>query len=415
MRLTTVHLLLSAGCAALLALGNQPAAASVTTLIDNGDPSNRVDVVFLGDGYTQTDLDNGVYDTHVQSYVDHQFGAPAFLADPFPRYKKFFNVHQVEVVSNESGADRPPLNDFRDTALDAKYWWDGVTERLLYVDASKANAARNAALAGTGITADMQYVTINDTKYGGGGGSWAVFAGGNSNAHDVALHEVGHSFSSLADEYEGDSGSHSPFEPFQANITVDPTGAKWAHWLGFDDPRGSNLDIGVFEGAHYFSQDIYRPSSNSKMRSLNIPFNAVSREKIILDIYDDVDPIDEHLDNSLTLFDPDELWVDVVDTDVILLEWTVDGILTAVTDEMFDIAAAGLGLGDHIVVARAYDGVLDHVGDESLLDLVRKDFGQLEQTIAWNITISVPEPSAVWLVLSAMLLAGKRSRIAQVK
>ncbi len=364
-----------------------PAAApALTTLIDNGPSSNRVDIVFLGDGYTQTDLDAGVYTSHVNAYLDYKF-EPSALADPFPRYRNFFNAHAIEVVSNESGADQPPNGIFYDTSLDATYFTSG-TERLLTVSTSKTNEQRNLGLAGTGITADTQYVVVNDTKYGGSGGTYAVFAGGNSSSKEIALHEVAHSFSRLADEYVSYNSPYTGGEPTEVNVTKDPNGAKWSHWLGYDDPRGSNLDIGVYEGARYYESGVYRPSLDSKMRSLNRPFDAVSREKLIQDIYRYVDPLDGFLSNSQTLVAPEELWVDVVDSEVILVEWSIDGTPSAANSgESFDVSLEGLAPGSYAILARAYDEVLDFANTGGALDLVRSGYSELEQFVSWDIVI----------------------------
>ncbi len=372
-----------------LLLLSQIARAQFETLIDNGRSSNRVDIVFLGDGYTQSDLDLGIYESQVTGYLDYMFDSSGVLADPFPRYQNFFNAHTIGVVSNESGADKPSQNVFFDTALDATYETRGI-DRLLSVDSVKASDQLNTGLTGTGVTADMQFITVNDTKFGGSGGVWATYAGGNSSAREIALHEVGHSFSSLADEYVSFSEPYVGFEPLQVNVTTDASGAKWSHWLGFDDPRGSNLDIGVYEGAFFYETEIYRPSLDSKMRSLDQAFDAVSREKFILDIYNYVDPVDDWLDNLLPIEDS-PLWVEVVDADVILVEWLVDGELVAgATGDTFNATDFGFGQGTYSVVARAYDEVLDHSLDGSLLDLVRRDFSRLEQEISWSLVVTAP-------------------------
>ncbi|MEX2016810.1 MAG: M64 family metallopeptidase, partial [Candidatus Hydrogenedentales bacterium] len=181
-----------------------PAAASHTTVINNGPNSNRVNMVFLGDGYTAAQI-NTAYPAHIVAMTNHMFNPPPanLTRDPYPRYKNYFNVHRVNVISNQSGADATPENIFRDTALDAQYFFDGATERLLYINDGKANTALNNGLADAGFTADIRMLTVNDTRYGGGGGTYAVYAGGNGSATEVALHELGHSFNGLADEYGG--------------------------------------------------------------------------------------------------------------------------------------------------------------------------------------------------------------------
>lgn len=346
------------------------------TTISNGPSRNRVDIVFAGDGYRSWEIAT-TYPNHVRALTDYMFSGD-LLSEPFGRYKNFFNVHRVNVVSAESGADDPSTNTFRNTALDASYLWDGVTQRLLYVSDSKTDAAIASALSGTGINAEMAFVTVNDAQYGGGGGRYSVYAGGNQSSLEIALHEVGHSFARLADEYDyGGPTTYSGGEPNQPNVTTDPTGAKWAHWLGYEQ-QGVGT-IGVYEGGLYSKFGIYRPSLNSKMNSLGQPFDAVSREQFILRIYDSVDPIDAHTDNSARLVNRDAVIVDVIDPAVIKVRWSVDG--RTIQDGgvyAFDLSDQGYGLGTFAVTALAYDDTV----------WVRTDLDKLQQTVTW--TIDVP-------------------------
>jgi hypothetical protein len=365
------------------------ARAAVTTLVDNGPPSNRVDIVFVGDGYTQANLNAGVYNQHIQSYVNYMFGPGTALNDPFDRYASFFNVHKIDVASAQSGADKPAEGIFVNTALDATYGSSGI-DRLLTINSFKANTLRNQNLAGTGITADMQLAVVNDTKYGGAGGSWAVFAGGNGSAQEIALHELGHSFANLADEYTDLAGSYVGPEPSEPNATKNPSGEKWSRWAGFDDPRGSNLDIGVFEGAMRYPTGAYRASFNSKMRSLGQPFDAISREAFILDIYDHVNPLDGWLDNSAPVVDS-TLWVDLVDSAVQAVQWYVDDLpAPGAVGESFDAATFGFAPGQYQVRAEVRDRVVDHVGDGGLLDLVRQNLDLLQESVTWTLTLLPP-------------------------
>ncbi len=368
-------------------------AQTLTTVVDNGPSSNRVDMVILGDGYTATDIANGTYAAHVGSYLNYKF-ANSLNSEPFYRYRNFFNVHAIEVVSNESGADIPPDNVFVDTALDAKYYFDGTTERLLYINTTKANIARNAGLSNSSFAAEVQDVTINSTKYGGGGGSYAAFAGGNFFASELALHEVAHSFNNLADEYVGSPGPYTGSEPFEVNVTKDATEVKWDRWLGYN--QAGIGTIGVYEGARYFNSGLYRPSINSKMRNLNQPFDAVSREKIILDIYDLVDPFDTWTNNDAPLTDPGHLSVTPIDEDVISIEWIVDDVLVPDANEnSFNLADFGFGIGEYLVTARGFDPM----GFDPIEGWVRTSQDSLEQLVFWNISVTVPEPSSFVLLL----------------
>jgi hypothetical protein len=365
----------------LLVLVSLPVSAAHTTIWNNGNSDNRVDVVFLGDGYTASQLGT-LYTQHIDSMLDHMFFEGE---DPFPRYRNFFNVHRVDLVSNQSGADIPPLGVFRDTALDSRYYFDGETDRLLYVNDAKAltvmfNEFRNGPFA-----PEMRIVTVNSTRYGGGGGAFAVYAGGNHSAPEVALHELGHSFSGLADEYGGRPGAYPGIEPIEPNITTDPTGQKWEQWLGYNQP-GVGV-IGAYEGGGYYDQGVYRPSLDSKMRSLGSPFDAVSREQIILDIYEYVDPLDAWLPNAAVVDGDDPLWVDVVDPDVIEVSWYVDGkLIKAAHGEAFSLRDHGFGNGQYQVTALAQDDT----------DWVRIRRDELQQSICWNVQI-VPEPQTAIL------------------
>lgn len=391
----------------LLATIAEPSlGATFTTIRNNGPSENRVDAVFLGDAYTQADLASGTYNNHINGYLDYQF-SNSLNSDPFFRYRNYFNIHKIDVVSNESGADVPVENIFRDTALGASYYYDGITERLLYINDYQANAVRDAAIAGSGWTAEMQYVIVNDTLYGGGGGAYAVYAGGNDFAKEVALHEIGHSFSKLADEYGGFDAPYIGGEPSEVNVTTNPTGNKWSRWLGYDQP-----DIGVigaYEGGRYYNTGIYRPSDNSKMRSLYRPFDAVSREKIILDIYALVDPLDSWLDNTAPLVNPNQLFVNPIDKGVINLEWFVNGnLIPTASQEKFNLRDFGYGAGDYVISARAFDPT----GFDPVNGWVRTNQSSLEQFVSWNVTYttSIPEPSTIFGLLALSALATNSAR-----
>lgn len=359
---------------------------TVTTVLDNGPSNNRIDLVFVGDGYQESEIDS-TYDGHVQDEIDYLFNGA--FRNPFPRYQNFFNAHRVNVISNESGADQPPNDIFRDTALDASYWWGGNVERCLYLNTAKANQAVSTALAGSSIDVDARLGLVNDDKYGGCGGSWAVYAAGNNAATDIGVHELGHSFGNLADEYWTNGTTYTGSEPGAVNLTSNPSTGKWDRWVGYNDPETPIGTIGYYEGGGYNQLGIFRPSINSEMRSLNRPFDAISREQFISKFYAEVDPLDGYLNNQFDLDNPETVWVDTVDPEVINVEWFVNGASIGNHGESLDIESLNLSPGQHTIAARAYDAILDHSFTGDNLDWWRReDTSALQQSVEWDVDIS---------------------------
>src|ERR1700694_4507697 len=119
-----------------------PAAASAEpyeTIVNNGDSQNRVDLAILGDGYTAAELQK--YRNDVQTFVQGFFSQ-----EPFHEYQNYFDVHRIDVTSNQSGADHPERSVFVDTALDATYNCGGI-QRLICVNFTKVNNIVSNTLA----------------------------------------------------------------------------------------------------------------------------------------------------------------------------------------------------------------------------------------------------------------------------
>ncbi len=381
-------------------------AQTLSTMVNNGASSNRVDMVFIGDGYQASELPS-TYVSHINTTVNHFFNNS--LSSPFGRYQNFFNVHRVSIASNQSGADDPINNIFVDTALDATYNTGG-TDRCLYFNTTKANNAVNTALSGSGIDIDMRLGTVNSTKYGGCGGQWAVWAGGNGSAPEIAVHEVGHSFAGLADEYFS-PGTYTGGEFTEWNVTNNPNSGKWNRWLGYNDPSSNIGAIGYYEGGRYLQNGVWRPSDNSKMRALNRPFDAISREKFIDQIYREVDPLDAWLSNSSTLVDPSSLWVDSVDSNVISVEWFLNGNSLGIFGETLNVNTLGLAAGNYQLTARAFDNILNTSFSGGALDWWRLSPDLLRQSVNWNVSLTaIPEPNSIVLLSCGAFVVFRRRR-----
>jgi hypothetical protein len=317
----------------------------VVTLLDNGPSANRIDIVVVGDGYTAPEL--GQYASDVDAVW------PTFLAEPpLSTYASYFNVHRVDVVSPESGVDNDPSQGIqRNTALDMGYWCGGI-QRLLCVNVSKAIAeASNAP------DRDAVLALANSATYGGAGySSLSTLSGRNGSAIEIALHEFGHSFSGLADEYHySDGATYTGAEPGIPNVTtllaadLAALQTKWYRWL---DVAG----VGTFEGAMYEQFGLYRPTNNSKMRSLGRPFQVVNRERLIFDIYEIVRPIDDatppgrHPLDTVFFVTPLQPIGHSLD-----VQWSLDGRpIAGATGPTLDAGALGLR-GPHVLSVEVAD------------------------------------------------------------
>nr|WP_275944444.1 M64 family metallopeptidase [Microvirga flocculans] len=333
-----------------------------------GLSSNRIDMVFMGDGYTSSEIGT-TYAAQVQGLLSYMFNG-SLLSEPFGRYRNFFNIHSIDVVSNESGADDPSRGILRDTALDASY-----SGRALNINLDKVDAIEQDVLRSAGFASEMRFILVNSEAYGGAGYDSGIYSAGNEQAYEIALHEIAHAFTGLGDEYDyGAVGAYAGNEPFYANVTKDPAGTKWAKWLGYNQP--SIGTIGAYEGAYYHATGVYRPSLDSKMKTLGRPFDVVSREQFVLKFYEFVDPLDGYTNNWVTHHNPTTFFVDTVDPAVIKVDWTLDGKTFANLGETFHVAKDNYGFGTHTLQARAYDPT----------DWVRGDRSSLEQTVSWVIT-----------------------------
>jgi IgA Peptidase M64 len=260
-----------------------------TKVVDHGPDNARWNLVIIGDGYRVGELAN--YHTHVQNIITEFRNTP-----PFNELFCGINVHRIDVVSTESGADDPGCAG--GTAVTAKTYFDGTfctpfagspLDRLLSVDTALA-----LSVATTQVPLRHQVLCIvNSTKYGGSGGAIATCSV-NVHANKIAIHEIGHSAFGLADEYGGNGAGTPPGEPSQPNVTRNTNRAanKWRALIAATTPMPSQCDacaastcvppaapppvgsVGTYEGAIYSDCNTYRPLSSCYMRDCG-PFCPV--------------------------------------------------------------------------------------------------------------------------------------------
>lgn len=336
-----------------LATANARAAANL--ILGDGKKQNRVDFVIVGDGYTSTEIRD--YQDHAANIAERMFDE-----EPLRTYKNYFNIYRVDVVSNQSGVTNDPKNGVKKkTALGMNYFCSGI-ERLLC-----ANMESVKKYAANAPAADTILAVANSTKYGGAG-YWkdnvATLAGRNPNSLEVALHEVAHSFAQLGDEYS-DAGANSTDCASKANGAVWresemlAKSLKWFRWLDLSH-------IGTFEGSCYKSKGIYRPTANSKMRSLGQPFYEVNTEQYIFSIYKRVRPIDSATPAG-TYSAQSTLFVQPLrpQGEALSIRWYLDGQeLPAQQAEAIDVSQLPLSSGRHQISVKVTD-VTARVRDEA--------------------------------------------------
>ncbi len=372
-------------------------AEPVTTIRSGGPSANRVDLVILGDGFTADQIASGAYAAQIEVQVQR-----LFAQEPYLEYAAYFNVHRVDVVSAQSGADHPERGAYVDTALNATYNCSNI-QRLICV--STANV--NAVLTRSAIPADARdlvLVIVNDAEYGGSGGAVAV-ASLHAQATELVLHENGHTFAQLADEYNYSPPPCVTTEPTNANATRETRREfiKWRHWIdpGTPVPTGGAVNgmPGLYDGAVYCASGAYRPTYDSKMRSLGRPFEQINTEQHVRRIYNFVSPIDGVSPSTsaatVVLGVPNlfEVAVPSPRTHALLVRWFVNGVLTTTgTRFSSDI----LPLGTHHV----------EVSIQDTTGLVRSDpTALLSESRAWDVTVQ-NGVTAVPTFLTASSIAG---------
>jgi len=230
-----------------IARTDPPAGVKVWAVIKNGEPRDKVDLLLMGDGYTAAEMEKWHKDA--RRLADILFTEP-----PFKERRAAFNVWAADTPSEASGVSRPSDGVYRRSALGAAYDAFG-SER--YVLDLHNKALRDAASA---APYEFIEIVVNDRKYGGGGihNLYATVAADNAFTPYVFVHEFGHHFAGLADEYYTsdvayESGGERP-EPWEMNATADPRAAKWRDLVAAGTPLPTPWEKEAFEAAQKETQ-----------------------------------------------------------------------------------------------------------------------------------------------------------------
>jgi hypothetical protein len=244
------------------------ADVAVSKIHDAGDPHHCVDLAFIAEGYKADEMEKFRQDVRKMADV-------LFAEAPFSDYAGKINIWAVESVSEDSGTDIPGEHIYENTILNSSYYTFG-TDR--YLTTQDINTVNNMAAA---VPHDHIIVLINSTRYGGGGvyNYYTGTTAGNVLSPKVFIHELGHGFAGLADEYYSSTVAYDEFypldvEPWEPNITtmVD-FGSKWKRMIpeGVPVPTPAedkyNNVTGLFEGGGYSAKGIFRPELDCRMKS----------------------------------------------------------------------------------------------------------------------------------------------------
>jgi hypothetical protein len=302
-----------------------PPKLNVWAVFQSGPPRDKVDLLLMGDGYTAGEMEKWHKDAR-------RMAETLFAASPFKEHRQDFNVWAIDTPAEESGVARPSDSVYRRSPLRATYDAFGSERYVLSMDNKRLREIASAA------PYEFIEIVVNDRKYGGGGifNLFATVAADNAFTPYVFVHEFGHHFAGLADEYYTSDVAYGSaterLEPWEPNATADPLAAKWKDLLtrGIDLPSswpkkefeqmeqgiqerrrairaahrpesemealfreergvatrllgsGPNAGkVGAFEGANYEARGYYRPQQDCIMFTRDeVGFCAVCRRAI---------------------------------------------------------------------------------------------------------------------------------------
>ena len=254
-----------------------------------GDSKECIDVVIVGEGYTAEEAET--------FYADAQRACDEILRyQPFAANRKHLNMTAVLPESRESGVSIPGKNVWKETALSASF---DTFYSARYLTTLRLKTL-NDALAG--IPYEHIIILANTDNYGGGGiyNSYTLSAAHNEKFLPVTVHEFGHSFGGLADEYFYDDQYEEFYfagiEPWEKNITtLTDFNSKWADML----PAGTAIPtptegtaptdmehIGVYEGGGYMSKGVYRAFRDCRMKTNEVEAFCKVCERALQEVID---------------------------------------------------------------------------------------------------------------------------------
>ena len=242
--------------------------AAISRINEAGDPHKCVDFAFIAEGYKADEMQKFRDDVKKMTGI-------LFNEAPFSDYRDRINIWAVEAVSEDSGTDIPGEKIYENTAVNSSFYTFNLDRYLTTQDIKTVNdfAAE--------VPHDHIIVLINSPRYGGGG-VYNYYTGttvDHALSPKVFIHELGHGFAGLADEYYSSEVAYDNFyplnvEPWEPNITTMVNfDSKWKKMISKDTPvptpseKKYNNVTGLFEGGGYSAKGIFRPEMDCRMKS----------------------------------------------------------------------------------------------------------------------------------------------------
>jgi hypothetical protein len=246
----------------------KPVIAATSEIVAGGDPHTSVDIAFIAEGYKADEMEK--FHKDVKNLADMLLSEA-----PYNEYKNKFNIWAVDAVSQDSGTDVPGEGIYVNTVLNSSFYTFDLDRYLTTQDIKSVNDYAAA------VPHDAIVVLINSDRYGGGGvfNYYSGTTAGHQLSQKVFMHEFGHGFAGLADEYYSSTVAYEEFyplnvEPWEPNITTMVNfNSKWKKSIAKgipvptpDEEKYQNI-TGVFEGGGYSAKGIFRPETDCRMKS----------------------------------------------------------------------------------------------------------------------------------------------------
>lgn len=248
-----------------------PSSATNIKFKDSGDPEKKVDVAFIAEGYKESEMSKFLKDAQ-------RIGEYFFTLSPYTESRSKFNFYAILSPSLESGVDNPGLKKYQNTTTNSTFYSIGMDRYLTTSD------LRQVYDLAANVPYDVIVILVNSNTYGGGAffNLYAASTVDNPYSSIVTVHEFGHSFAGLADEYMGDVSYSDLYnlkvEPWEPNITTNiDFASKWKNMISdgtpIPTPRTEQYkeSVGMFEGGGYVTKGIYSPYEDCRMKTNEAP------------------------------------------------------------------------------------------------------------------------------------------------